>query len=162
MNADELKALQAPLKERYRSEPETAVVTMSATGTLDSDAVICHVKTHTGSANAGLHSAAGGDAKRVGGKTSGSDVTRTELLLAHLRVGATASVFSGKTRPEDGFPPEGWHRPVSCLARLHAAAGGCDPDFEVVASGFDPISPACMSPQSDTFRAGPPPSDSPR
>ncbi len=61
MNAEELKTAQAPLKDRYRNEPESALLTMRAQGKLDASAVICNVQTHVGTANAGLHPAAGGD-----------------------------------------------------------------------------------------------------
>jgi uncharacterized OsmC-like protein len=61
MNADELRAAQAPLKARYRTEPATALVTQTATGTLDASAQICHVETHIGTVQAGLHRAAGGN-----------------------------------------------------------------------------------------------------
>jgi uncharacterized OsmC-like protein len=61
MNADELRALQAPLKERYRDDPATAVVTMHSTGTLDGDGVVCRVRSVRGDVEAGLHPAAGGD-----------------------------------------------------------------------------------------------------
>ncbi|WP_455373234.1 OsmC family protein [Limibacillus halophilus] len=60
MNADELRALQAPIKQRYKEDPDTASVTMQAVGRLDQPDVACHVETFTGSARAGLHPAAGG------------------------------------------------------------------------------------------------------
>jgi len=60
MDRDELRALQAPLKERYREEPEAAVVTLSATGSLG-DGVSCSVQTGRALAEAGLHPASGGD-----------------------------------------------------------------------------------------------------
>jgi uncharacterized OsmC-like protein len=60
MRADELRSLQAPLKERYRGEPEAALVTLSAEGTLD-DGVSCSVQTGRAIAAAGLHPATGGD-----------------------------------------------------------------------------------------------------
>jgi len=60
MNADTLRALQAPLKERYRSDPSSALVTLRATGRL-SDGVACDVETWKGSTTAGLHPASGGD-----------------------------------------------------------------------------------------------------
>ena len=62
MNANDLKSVQAPLKERYCSSPEDAVVTLSASGSLDAEGVSCSV--HTGravAAVAGLHPATGGD-----------------------------------------------------------------------------------------------------
>lgn len=60
MDREGLRALQQPLKDRYRSEPERAFVTLSATGTL-SDGVSCSVRTGRGLAEAGLHPASGGD-----------------------------------------------------------------------------------------------------
>jgi uncharacterized OsmC-like protein len=60
MLADELRSLQAPLKERYRAEPGAAEVTLSATGTLD-DGISCSVRTGAAIAAAGLHPASGGD-----------------------------------------------------------------------------------------------------
>jgi len=60
MDRDELKAVQAPLKDRYREQPDAAVVTLAATGTLD-DGVSCSVQTGRALAQAGLHPASGGD-----------------------------------------------------------------------------------------------------
>jgi uncharacterized OsmC-like protein len=60
MDRDELRALQAPLKERYREQPEAALVTLSATGTLD-EGIACSVNTGRALAAAGLHPATGGD-----------------------------------------------------------------------------------------------------
>jgi uncharacterized OsmC-like protein len=60
MDRDALRALQAPLKERYKEEPDAARVTLSATGTLDDD-IACNVQTGRALAKAGLHPATGGD-----------------------------------------------------------------------------------------------------
>lgn len=60
MLSDELRALQAPLKERYRAAPEQAVITLSATGALDEHAVSCRVDTGRALVEAGLHPATGG------------------------------------------------------------------------------------------------------
>ena len=60
MDRDALRSVQAPLKERYRDEPESALVTLSATGTLD-DGIACSVQTGRALATAGLHPATGGD-----------------------------------------------------------------------------------------------------
>ena len=57
---DELRALQGPLKERYAQTPETAMVTLVATGTLD-EGISCSVATGRALAQAGLHPASGGD-----------------------------------------------------------------------------------------------------
>ncbi|MFL5515855.1 MAG: OsmC family peroxiredoxin, partial [Gemmatimonadales bacterium] len=45
MNADELRALQSPLKARYREDPAGALVTLTASGSLDSHAIACRVET---------------------------------------------------------------------------------------------------------------------
>ncbi|MCW3022472.1 MAG: OsmC family protein [Conexibacter sp.] len=60
MRSDELRAVQAPLKERYAEEPEAALVVLSATGTLG-EGVSCSVDTGRAIAAAGLHPASGGD-----------------------------------------------------------------------------------------------------
>jgi uncharacterized OsmC-like protein len=60
VQSDELRSLQAPLKERYRNDPNAAVVTLSAVGTLG-EGVTCSVQTARAVAEAGLHPATGGD-----------------------------------------------------------------------------------------------------
>lgn len=59
MDADALKALQAPLKDKYRQEPETAVVTLRSEGRIGED-VTCSVATSRAIVEAGLHPATGG------------------------------------------------------------------------------------------------------
>ncbi len=65
MKSEELRELQTPLKERYRAEPEAAVVTMRATGDLNSPDVVCKVDTGRALVEAGLHEAAGGNGLTV-------------------------------------------------------------------------------------------------
>lgn len=60
MNADELRALQAPLKQRYREEPSSALVVARAEGVLDPNEIVCTVRTPGGEVKAGLHPAGGG------------------------------------------------------------------------------------------------------
>jgi uncharacterized OsmC-like protein len=60
MDSAELKAIQAPLKERYEREPQAALVTLRASGTLG-EGVSCSVDTGRALAQAGLHQASGGD-----------------------------------------------------------------------------------------------------
>jgi len=60
MRAEELKAIQAPFKVRYRDKPEAAVVTLKAEGRLDELGVACKVETGRGLVEAGLHPATGG------------------------------------------------------------------------------------------------------
>jgi uncharacterized OsmC-like protein len=60
VNADELKSLQAPLKERYKSEPTAAMITLRAHGHA-SEGISCKVETGRALVTAGLHPATGGD-----------------------------------------------------------------------------------------------------
>jgi uncharacterized OsmC-like protein len=60
MNTNELRAIQEPLKRRYREDPAGAVVTLEADGALG-DGVTCSVKTGRALVQAGLHPASGGD-----------------------------------------------------------------------------------------------------
>lgn len=60
MESDQLRTVQAPLKERYRTEPAAAQVTLSAIGELG-EGVACSVQTGRALAQAGLHPATGGD-----------------------------------------------------------------------------------------------------
>src|SRR5262245_45709135 len=61
MNAEELRALQAPLKARYREEPASARVTLRARGTVGAEGITCKVATGRALVEAGLHPATGGD-----------------------------------------------------------------------------------------------------
>ena len=60
MKAQDLRALQAPLKQRYKDDPGTAVVTLRASGTIDGSGVSCRVETGRALVEAGLHPATGG------------------------------------------------------------------------------------------------------
>jgi uncharacterized OsmC-like protein len=60
MNSEELRVLQAPLKERYRVEPKSALVTLRAQGRLG-EGISCRVETGRALVEAGLHPATGGD-----------------------------------------------------------------------------------------------------
>ncbi len=75
MRPEDLRALQAPLKEAYRTTPERAVVTLRAAGRLDETAVSCHVDTGRAMVEAGLHPATGG---------TGLEACSGDLLLQAL------------------------------------------------------------------------------
>jgi len=74
MNADELRAIQAPLKERYRTVPDAALVTLRAHGRLG-DNLSCKIETGKALAIAGLHPATGG---------TGIDACSGDMLLEAL------------------------------------------------------------------------------
>jgi uncharacterized OsmC-like protein len=75
MTGEELRALQAPLKERYRSEPQSAMVHVSAQCKLDPEDLACRLESWAGPVEAGLHPAAGGD---------GSWACSADMLLQSL------------------------------------------------------------------------------
>ncbi len=75
MDADQLRAMQAPIKQRYKSEPEAAVVTLKAKGTLEDSNIACKVETGRALAIAGLHPATGG---------SGLELCSGDMLLEAL------------------------------------------------------------------------------
>ena len=90
MNADELRAAQAPLKSRYKTEPATALITHAAHGEPDAAAQICRVQTHIGVVEAGLHPAAGGD----GSKACSGDMLLEALVgCAGVTLGAVATAI---------------------------------------------------------------------
>ena len=74
MNADDLKALQAPIKERYRKEPAAAVITLKAEGRMG-EGIACRVDTGKAIVEAGLHPATGG---------SGMQACSGDMLLEAL------------------------------------------------------------------------------
>ena len=75
MNADELRAIQAPIKDRYRSDPKAGLITLKAAGALDSSAIACKIETGRALAVAGLHPATGG---------SGAELCSGDMLLEAL------------------------------------------------------------------------------
>ena len=75
MDATTLRATQAPLKDRYRTEPDAAIITLKAQGTLDDQHIACKVETGRAIAVAGLHPATGG---------SGAELCSGDMLLEAL------------------------------------------------------------------------------
>ncbi len=61
MDTEELQAIQAPLKSRYRDDAAAAMITLHAEGELGSEAVSCSIETGRAIVEAGLHPASGGD-----------------------------------------------------------------------------------------------------
>jgi uncharacterized OsmC-like protein len=60
MDSAALRALQAPIKERYKNDPKAGLVTLRAKGALDESQIACKVETGRALAVAGLHPASGG------------------------------------------------------------------------------------------------------
>jgi uncharacterized OsmC-like protein len=75
MDATALRSLQAPIKDRYKRDPESAFITLRAKGTLDDAGIACKVETGRALAVAGLHPATGG---------SGLELCSGDMLLEAL------------------------------------------------------------------------------
>ena len=75
MDATALRAMQAPIKERYKGDPQAAFITLKAKGTLDDANIACKVETGRALAVAGLHPATGG---------SGMELCSGDMLLEAL------------------------------------------------------------------------------
>jgi uncharacterized OsmC-like protein len=91
MNADELRSLQAPLKQRYRETPEAAVITLRAHGRLGDTAVSCRVETGKALVEAGLHPASGGDGSFA---CSGDMLLEALVACAGVTLRAVATALS--------------------------------------------------------------------
>jgi len=75
MDAAELRATQAPIKERYKSDPAAAIITLKAKGSIENEGIACKVETGRALAVAGLHPASGG---------SGLELCSGDMLLEAL------------------------------------------------------------------------------
>lgn len=91
----DLRAVQAPLKERYRQAPETAVVTLKAEGKLDDVAVACTVDTGRALVSAGLHPATGGDGSFA---CSGDMLLQALVACAGVTLKAVATALAIEIR----------------------------------------------------------------
>jgi uncharacterized OsmC-like protein len=91
MDAAELRALQAPIKERYKSDPAAAVITLKAKGSIDEEGISCRVDTGRALATAGLHPATGG---------SGLELCSGDMLLEALVACAGVTLKSVATAIE--------------------------------------------------------------
>ena len=96
----ELRAIQAPIKERYRDDPDAALITLSAVGTLG-EGVSCSVQTGRALAEAGLHPASGGDGSLL---CSGDMLLEALVACAGVTLRSVATSLgievSGRVRAE--------------------------------------------------------------
>lgn len=88
MDAAELRAMQAPIKERYKTDPKAAYITLRAKGALDDTNIACKVETGRALATAGLHPATGG---------SGLELCSGDMLLEALVACAGVTLTSVAT-----------------------------------------------------------------
>ena len=89
MNAEELRALQAPIKDGYKADPESAVITLTATGKLGAG-MTCSVQTGKALVEAGLHPATGGDGLSL---CSGDMLLEALVACAGVTLGAVATAI---------------------------------------------------------------------
>ncbi len=89
MNSEKLKAIQAPLKQKYQQKPDEALVTLRATGTLGRG-IACKVDTGRSLVEAGLHPATGGDGSQV---CSGDMLLEALAACAGVTLRAVATAF---------------------------------------------------------------------
>jgi uncharacterized OsmC-like protein len=91
MTADELRALQAPVKARYKDDPATAMFKLAASGKLQGENLICRVQTDHGPIDAGLHPATGGDGLSA---CSGDMLLQSLVACAGVTLQAVACAMS--------------------------------------------------------------------
>ena len=91
MDAAALRAMQAPIKERYKSDPTAAFITLKAKGSIDNEGIACKVETGRALAVAGLHPATGG---------SGLELCSGDMLLEALVACAGVTLKSVATAVE--------------------------------------------------------------
>jgi uncharacterized OsmC-like protein len=87
MKSEELRSLQAPLKERYKKEPEAAIITLKASGNLG-EGVTCKIDTGKALIDAGLHPATGGDGFHI---CSGDLLLEALVACAGVTLNAVAT-----------------------------------------------------------------------
>src|SRR3982074_2974841 len=91
MDREQLRAVQAPLKQRYRDEPAAALVTLAASAAVD-EGVACSVETGRAVAHAGLHRASGGDGSLL---CSGDMLLEALVACAGVTMRAVATSLGG-------------------------------------------------------------------
>jgi uncharacterized OsmC-like protein len=91
MTGDELRAIQAPVKARYKDDPAAALLTLRAEGKLAEENLICRVETDHGPVDAGLHSAVGGDGLSA---CSGDMLLQSLVACAGVTLQAVAAAMS--------------------------------------------------------------------
>jgi len=94
MNAEELRFMQAPLKEQYRESPESALVTLHAEGRIG-EGVSCKIETGKALVIAGLHPATGGSGQ---GACSGDMLLEALVACAGVTLNAVATALDIELR----------------------------------------------------------------
>lgn len=103
MKAEELRSIQAPLKQRYTDEPAAALITLKAEGRLGED-VTCNVRTGKALVEAGLHPATGGSGLSA---CSGDMLLEALVACAGVTLNAVATVLGIEVRSGTTVMAEG-------------------------------------------------------
>ena len=148
MNGDELRAIQAPLKERYRGDDKAGLVTLKANGALDSATIACKVETGRALAVAGLHPASGGSGAEL---CSGDMLLEALVACAGVTLKAVATSMgielrSGKVAAEGDLDNFG--------VTVHLVDAGIDTGDVLYQARFLPTASGCKAP---AFRSRPSP-----
>ena len=137
MDATELRAMQAPIKDRYKTDPGAALITLKAKGTLDDTNIACKVETGRALAVAGLHPATGGSGLEL---CSGDMLLEALVACAGVTLKAVATALdiplkSGTVSAEGDLDfrgtlgvakdaPVGFRADPAALRRRHRRAAG--------------------------------------
>ena len=91
MDADELRSLQAPLKQRYREDADTALIVLKASGAVDGSGIACSVDTGKALVEAGLHPSGGGTGLQA---CSGDMLLQALVACAGVTLKAVATALA--------------------------------------------------------------------
>jgi len=91
MDADQLRSLQAPIKQRYKDDPDAAVITLKAKGTLDDSNIACKIETGRALTIAGLHPASGGSGLEL---CSGDKLLEALIACSGVTLKAVATALA--------------------------------------------------------------------
>ena len=117
MDAAQLRATQAPIKERYKSDPKAAMITLTARGSIENEGIACKIETGRALAVAGLHPASGG---------SGLELCSGDMLLEALAACAGVTLKSVATAievPELNLMLRGFEKHPSAISRTRPPLG---------------------------------------
>jgi uncharacterized OsmC-like protein len=128
MQANELRELQAPLKQRYRDDPATARTPLHASATFADDGITATVRTWSGAVRAGLHEATGGDGADA---CSGDMLLEAVLACAGVTLRSVATAMGIEIRGAS-LTAQGWFDARGTLGVSREAPVGVQ-DITVVA-----------------------------
>ena len=146
MDAAELRATQAPIKDRYKSDPGAAMITLKAKGSIDQDGIACKVETGRALAIAGLHPATGGSGLEL---CSGDMLLEALVACAGVTLKSVATDFSvtpaQATSASSSMSPEHSSSPEPPVAGCKPATANARPVSTLQAMPSFSIEPLALS-----------------